>query len=33
MTPGSQRTDFDLVDLANTGLGHRQVQRRNLPQG
>jgi len=22
-----QRTDFDLVDPANTGLGHRQVQR------
>ena len=22
-----QRTDFDLLDLANTGLGHRQVQR------
>ena len=28
-----QRTDFDLVDTANTGLGHRQVQRWNLPEG
>ena len=28
-----QRTDFDLVDLANTGLGHQQVQRWNLPEG
>ena len=28
-----QRTDFDLVDPANTGLGHRQVQRRTLPEG
>ena len=28
-----QRTDFDLVDPANTGLGHKQVQRRNLPEG
>ena len=28
-----QRTDFDLVDPANTGLGHRQVQRWNLPDG
>jgi len=28
-----QRTDFDLVDPANTGLGHRQVQRWNLPAG
>ena len=28
-----QRTDFDLVDPANTGLGHKQVQRWNLPQG
>ena len=28
-----QRTDFDLVDPANTGLGHRQVQRWNLPEG
>ena len=26
-------TDFDLVDPANTGLGHRQVQRWNLPEG
>jgi site-specific DNA recombinase len=25
-----QRTDFDLVDPANTGLGHRQVQRWDL---
>ena len=28
-----QRTDQDLVDPANTGLGHRQVQRWNLPEG
>jgi hypothetical protein len=28
-----QRTDADLVDPANTGLGHRQVQRWNLPAG
>ena len=28
-----QRTDRDLVDPANTGLGHRQVQRWNLPAG
>ena len=28
-----QRTDADLVDPANTGLGHRQVQRWNLPEG
>ena len=28
-----QRTDFNLVDPANTGLGHRQVQRWNLPDG
>ncbi len=28
-----QRTDQDLVDPANTGLGHRQVQRWNLPAG
>ena len=28
-----QRTDFDLVDPAKTGLGHRQVQRWNLPEG
>jgi len=28
-----QRTDRDLVDPANTGLGHRDVQRWNLPQG
>ena len=28
-----QRTDFNLVDPANTGLGHRQVQRWNLPEG
>jgi hypothetical protein len=26
-----QRTDFDLVDPGDTGLGHRQVQRWNLP--
>jgi site-specific DNA recombinase len=28
-----QPTDLDLVDPANTGLGHRQVQRWNLPEG
>ena len=28
-----QRTDADLVDPANTGLGHRQVARWNLPAG
>ena len=28
-----QRTDFNLVDPGNTGLGHRQVQRWNLPEG
>src|SRR5262249_24241918 len=28
-----QRTNHDLVDPANTGLGHRQVQRWNLPEG
>jgi site-specific DNA recombinase len=28
-----QRTDRDLVDPANTGLGHRQVQQWNLPEG
>jgi hypothetical protein len=28
-----QRTDFDLVDPVNTGLGQRQVQRWNLPEG
>jgi site-specific DNA recombinase len=28
-----QRTDTDLIDPANTGLGHRQVQRWNLPEG
>jgi site-specific DNA recombinase len=28
-----QRTEFDLVDPANTDLGHRQVQRWNLPEG
>jgi site-specific DNA recombinase len=28
-----QRTDFDLVDPGNTGLGHRQVQRWNPPEG
>jgi len=28
-----QRTDRDLVDPANTGLGHRPVQRWNLPAG
>ena len=28
-----QRADFDLADPANTGLGHGQVQRWNLPEG
>ncbi len=28
-----QRTDRDLVDPGNTRLGHRQVQRWNLPEG
>ena len=28
-----QRTDADLVDPGNTGLGHRPVQRWNLPEG
>ncbi len=28
-----QRTDLDLVDPGNTGLGHTQVQRWNLPEG
>jgi hypothetical protein len=28
-----QRTDFDLVDPANTGLGYKQVQRWNVPEG
>jgi site-specific DNA recombinase len=28
-----QRTDRDPVDPANTGLGHRPVQRWNLPEG
>ena len=28
-----QRTDQDLVDPANTGLGHREVQRWDLPEG
>jgi hypothetical protein len=28
-----QRTDFDLVDLGNMGLGHKQVRRWNLPGG
>jgi site-specific DNA recombinase len=28
-----QRTDRELVDPANTGLGHRLVQRWNLPEG
>ena len=28
-----QRTDADLVDPADTGLGHKQVQRWNLPAG
>jgi DNA invertase Pin-like site-specific DNA recombinase len=28
-----QRTDHDLIDPANTGLGHRQVQRWNFPEG
>ena len=26
-------SDFDLIDPANTGLGHQQVQRWNLPDG
>jgi Recombinase len=28
-----QPTAHDLIDPANTGLGHQQVQRRNLPDG
>jgi site-specific DNA recombinase len=28
-----QRTDFELADPADTSLGHRQVQRWNLPEG
>jgi site-specific DNA recombinase len=28
-----QRTDFDLADPVDTGLGHRQVHRWNLPEG
>ena len=28
-----QPTAMDLIDPANTGLGHRQVQRRGLPEG
>jgi site-specific DNA recombinase len=28
-----QRTDHDLIDPANTGLGHRPVARWNLPEG
>ena len=28
-----QPAGFDLIDPANTGLGHRQVQRWNLPEG
>jgi len=28
-----QRSDFDLADPASTSLGHRQVQRWNLPEG
>ena len=28
-----QRTDFGLADPADTSLGHRQVQRWNLPEG
>jgi site-specific DNA recombinase len=28
-----QRTDSELADPANTSLGHRQVQRWNLPDG
>jgi len=28
-----QRTDFDLADPGNTGLGHKQVQRWNIPEG
>ncbi len=27
-----QRTDFDLVDPGNTGMGHKQLQRWNLPE-
>ena len=27
-----QRTDHDLIDRANTGLGHRDVMRWNTPQ-
>jgi site-specific DNA recombinase len=33
MVRNRQRTDFDLADPANTALGHRQVQRWNLPEG
>jgi len=28
-----QRTEHDLIDPANTGLGHRRVQRWNLAEG
>ncbi len=28
-----QRTGHDLIDASNTGLGHRPVQRWNLPDG
>jgi hypothetical protein len=28
-----QRTDFDLADPANITVGHKQVQRWNLPEG
>ena len=28
-----QRTDFDLIDPANTALGHKHVPRWNLPEG
>jgi len=28
-----QPTSRDLIDPANTGLGHRDIQRRNLPEG
>ena len=28
-----QWTDFDLVDPADTGMGHKQVQRWNMPEG
>jgi hypothetical protein len=28
-----QRTDFDLADPADAGMGHKQVQRWNLPEG